>query len=77
MTIWIKVPKNLLGPSIVKVLQENLGIGSQQTQRKRTPCGRKVTPGKPTESLEEPCSSGIDSTAVFDSNKEAQEDFSY
>ena len=71
-----KSAENLLGPSIVKVLQENLGIGSQQTQRKKTPRGRKITPGKPIESLEEPCSSGKNLTAVFDSNEEAEEDFS-
>ena len=70
-----KGAENLLGPSIVKVLQENLGIGSQQTQRKKTRRGRKITPGKPIELLEEPCSSEINSTAVFDSNEEAEEDF--
>ena len=30
-----KSAENLLGPSIVKVLQENLSTGSQQTQRRR------------------------------------------
>ena len=69
-----KSAENLLGPSIVKVLQENLSTGSQQTQRKKTPCGRKITPGKPIESLEEPCSSGINSKKQR--NKEAEEDFS-
>ena len=71
-----KSAKNLLGPSIVKVFQENLGIGSQQSQRKKTPCIRKKTPGKPIDSLEEPCLSGINWTTVFDSNEEAVEDFS-
>ena len=71
-----KSAEDLLGPSIVKILQENLGIGSQQTQRKKTPHSRKITPGKPTESLEEPWSSAINSAAVFDSAEELEEDFS-
>ena len=41
-----KSVENLLGPSIVKVLQENFSIESQQTQRKKTPHCRKITPEK-------------------------------
>ena len=62
-----------MGPSTVKVLQENLGTGSQETQRKKTPCLWKITLGKPIESLEGPCSSEIKSTTVFDRK---EEDFS-
>lgn len=53
----------MLGPSIVKVLQDNLGIEPQQIERKQTTCGRKTTRGKSIESLEGPCSSEINSTA--------------
>ena len=58
-----KSAENMLGPSIVKVLQDNLGIESQQIERKQTTCGRKTTRGKSIESLEGPCSSEINLTA--------------
>ena len=70
-----KSAEEMLGPSIVKILQDKLGIESQRTERKHTNCGRKTTRGNSTESLEGPCSSEINLTAVFDSKEEVQADF--
>ena len=55
--------EQLLEPSIVRVLQENLGIGTEQTEKRKSSRGGKITPRKPIETIdakenEEPCHSG-------------------
>ena len=55
--------EQLLGPSIVRVLQENLGIGTEQIEKRKNSRERKIMPGKPIETIdgkenEEPCPSG-------------------
>ena len=62
-----------MGPSIVRVLQENLGIGTEQTEKRKNPWGRKIIPGKPIETIdgkenEDPCPSGNEGPGPSGSN---------
>ena len=68
-----KSAEQLLGPSIVRVLQENLGIDTVQTEKRKNFRGGKITPGKPIETIdgkknEEPCPSGNEGPGASGSN---------
>ena len=69
----VTLNEQLLGPSIVSVLQENLGIGTDQTEKRKNSRGRKITPGKPIETIdgkenEEPCPLGNEGPGPSGSN---------